>query len=271
METLNLNTLASSLPTAQQKAEQELLNNFKAAALSITTLYRSSRQNAKRAYNAGYAAACQDLLTMIQQGVSVGGLGKPNVPAVSSNNPLSSSSLPTPSSPVLTASNHPPEPTTPSPPFAPVNTQRPTQRSSKPRVALKGEPSASYTHFPTIPSTPVFNFVPETITPVNPLPSFSETPTVPAAGMKRRHAMMMMLDTTSSPATTGSMSVTQTPSTGNSPLPQSTMPNSSRRRTKSTRGQQQQLQNQNINLIQPSAEAMDIEDDGRERKRVARR
>jgi hypothetical protein len=42
-----------------------------AAALSITTLYRSSRQNSKRAYNAGYAAACQDLLTMIQQGVSL--------------------------------------------------------------------------------------------------------------------------------------------------------------------------------------------------------
>lgn len=29
METLNLNTLANSLPTAQQKAEQELLNDFK--------------------------------------------------------------------------------------------------------------------------------------------------------------------------------------------------------------------------------------------------
>jgi hypothetical protein len=29
METLNLNTLANSLPTAQQKADQELLNNFK--------------------------------------------------------------------------------------------------------------------------------------------------------------------------------------------------------------------------------------------------
>lgn len=103
MESLNLNTLATSLPTAQQKAEQELLNNFKgtnffyqtilnmknnffrkAAALSITTLYRSSRQNAKRAHNAGYAAACQDLLTMIQQGVSVGGLGNP-MPSSSSD------------------------------------------------------------------------------------------------------------------------------------------------------------------------------------------
>jgi len=42
----------------------------KAAALSITNLYRSSRSTSKRAYNSGYAAACADLLQMIQQGVS---------------------------------------------------------------------------------------------------------------------------------------------------------------------------------------------------------
>ncbi|KAK2460430.1 hypothetical protein APHAL10511_007595 [Amanita phalloides] len=70
----SLNSLASSLPTAHQKAEQELLNNFKSAALSITTLYRSSRETSKRAYDAGYAAACQDLLNMIQHGVSAGGI-----------------------------------------------------------------------------------------------------------------------------------------------------------------------------------------------------
>lgn len=33
MESLNLNTLVSSLPTAQQNAEKELLNNFKGATL----------------------------------------------------------------------------------------------------------------------------------------------------------------------------------------------------------------------------------------------
>jgi hypothetical protein len=43
--------------------------------LSITTLYRSSRKNSKRAYNAGYAAACQDLLNFIQQGVSASDVG----------------------------------------------------------------------------------------------------------------------------------------------------------------------------------------------------
>lgn len=41
-----------------------------AAALSLTTLYRSSKTASKRAYNAGYSAACHDLLSMIQQGVS---------------------------------------------------------------------------------------------------------------------------------------------------------------------------------------------------------
>lgn len=43
-----------------------------AAALSITTLYKSSLRTSKRAYHAGYSAACQDLLLMIQQGVSAG-------------------------------------------------------------------------------------------------------------------------------------------------------------------------------------------------------
>ena len=41
-----------------------------AAAFSVATLYKTSRRTTKRAYNAGYAAACQDLLAMIQQGVS---------------------------------------------------------------------------------------------------------------------------------------------------------------------------------------------------------
>jgi hypothetical protein len=45
-------------------------NNNKAAALSITNLYRSSRSTSKRAYNSGYAAACADLMQMIQQSVS---------------------------------------------------------------------------------------------------------------------------------------------------------------------------------------------------------
>ncbi|EPQ55543.1 hypothetical protein GLOTRDRAFT_40760 [Gloeophyllum trabeum ATCC 11539] len=71
LQSLNMNTLASSLPPSNlANAEKDLMDKFKAAALSITTLYRSSRATSKKAYNAGYAAACQDLLLMIQQGVS---------------------------------------------------------------------------------------------------------------------------------------------------------------------------------------------------------
>ncbi|KAJ7253671.1 hypothetical protein B0H12DRAFT_1017455, partial [Mycena haematopus] len=71
-ESLNLNSLVSSLPahSLNASAEKELLDNFKAAALSITTLYRSSRHASKRAYNGGYAAACRDLMEMLQLGVS---------------------------------------------------------------------------------------------------------------------------------------------------------------------------------------------------------
>ena len=43
--------------------------------MSITTLYRSSLNTSKKAYNAGYAAACQDMLDVIQQGVSDRGAG----------------------------------------------------------------------------------------------------------------------------------------------------------------------------------------------------
>ncbi|KIK68699.1 hypothetical protein GYMLUDRAFT_116621, partial [Collybiopsis luxurians FD-317 M1] len=88
---LNLNTLENSLPSTQN-AEKELLNNFKAAALSITTLYRSSRQASKRAFNAGYASACNDILLMIQQGVSVEGLQHNHASSGSRSNTGSSSS-----------------------------------------------------------------------------------------------------------------------------------------------------------------------------------
>ena len=50
--------------------EHILTQSSAAAALSLTTLYRSSKTASKRAYNAGYSAACHDLLNMIQQGVS---------------------------------------------------------------------------------------------------------------------------------------------------------------------------------------------------------
>ncbi|KIY64979.1 hypothetical protein CYLTODRAFT_380157 [Cylindrobasidium torrendii FP15055 ss-10] len=73
MDSIDLQTLASSLPNAHQQAEAELTNNFKAAALSITTLYRSSKEASKKAHDAGYAKACCDLMQMIQRGVSADG------------------------------------------------------------------------------------------------------------------------------------------------------------------------------------------------------
>ena len=41
-----------------------------AAAQCLTSLYRSGQQASKRAYDAGYVSACEDLLAMIQHGVS---------------------------------------------------------------------------------------------------------------------------------------------------------------------------------------------------------
>ena len=70
-----------------------------------------------------------------------------------------------------------------------------------------------------------------------------------SAGAKRRHAMMMMLDQ-AAPSEPAASTSTGTP----------------RRRTKSTRGSAAGgSQNQNAESM------MDIEEDGRERKRVARR
>ncbi|KAI5115925.1 hypothetical protein M0805_004037 [Coniferiporia weirii] len=71
MESLNMNTLVKTLPSsAIAKAEQDTMDKFKAAALSLTTLYRSSQQASKRHFDAGYLSALDDLLAVIQHGVS---------------------------------------------------------------------------------------------------------------------------------------------------------------------------------------------------------
>ncbi|KAF8963233.1 hypothetical protein BDZ97DRAFT_1821176 [Flammula alnicola] len=347
MESLNLNTLVNSLPTAQQNAEKELLNDFKAAALSITTLYRSSRKNSKRAYNAGYATACQDMLNFIQQGVSAsdigqllsgssqsvegGGMtigrvmdwtearldaikareeeededeerekdkerarppagapvavpvvtkpeGRKQVPLVSRNTnhqPKDAAvSLPTPNSPVAHSSTQPPsEPSSPSPP--PSSTlSRTGSRPTKVRPAPTKEsfnPTVQPTHF--TPSTFLSEPFPSTPSSV----PFPETPIVIGAGAKRRHAVMMMLDSNSptisiggpssagsSPGITGGNHAGTYSSNAGSSL--------SKRRTRSSRNLSQlQAHNPNISVIQMAPEDMDVEEDGRERKRVARR
>ncbi|KAF5378590.1 hypothetical protein D9615_007105 [Tricholomella constricta] len=336
MESLNLHTLANSLPTAQQNAEKELSNNFKAAALSITTLYRSSRKNSKRAYNAGYAAACQDLLTMIQQGVSLnpsasshdpeqGGMtigrvmdwtearleaiksreeeedeeeerekekegGRSKAPttvagpkpdnktvkvtSASTSHPKDQpASLPTPNSPPSQLHGQlPSEPSSPSPP--PHATLRPIQRPIRSRPSGKGELSTSYTN----PVAGGLDFITDGLSSPPPSSASSSDISIPiAAGAKRRHAMMMMLDSSTPPVTIGSSSTPHSSATGVGNSVNSGNHGSgslaSRRRTRSSRNLAlQQNQNQNLNLSQTTSDAMDVEDDnGRERKRVARR
>ncbi|OJA08712.1 hypothetical protein AZE42_08890 [Rhizopogon vesiculosus] len=347
MESLDLNGLAKSLPAANfEKAEKELLNNFKSAALSITTLYRSSRHASKRAYNAGYATACQDLMSMIQQGVSTGG-----VTLSGSNNPAGDvmtigrimdwiearmeavkareeeededeerekekergrGSVPTRRSdtnkdspardvfpgdaarnPVQTASSSridnqtpAPAPLTPHSPFTVHNSNVPNRQSSptpsavpppRPsthppithRASKSRAPSAKKDNPESFPIAPItaclapsentFRIPPvTTTTSVTGEPAFSDY----TAGAKRRHAVMMMLDSSTSGATESS-------SQGSSVSNITSASGNTRRRTRSSRtstlnNNHQQIQN---NL----GDAMEVEDEGRERKRVARR
>ncbi|KAG2143734.1 hypothetical protein DEU56DRAFT_248568 [Suillus clintonianus] len=348
---LDLNGLAKSLPAANfEKAEKDLLNNFKAAALSITTLYRSSRHASKRAYNAGYATACQDLMSMIQQGVSTGGvaLSGSNNPAgdvmtigrimdwiearmeavkareeeededeererekerargsVPASRPdTNKGSTPRdvftgdttrntvqsgPSSSRLEQQNAAPAPLTPHSPFT-VNTPNVPNRQSSPTpsavpparqsshpyagqrpyksraLGAKKDNSEPFPAGPPItacltPSENLFRMSPVTAaTSVTGDPAFSDY----TAGAKRRHAVMMMLDSSASSGATesssqgSSVSSTITSTSGNA-----------RRRTRSSRASvlgASHTQTQNS-----LGDAMDVEDEGRERKRVARR
>jgi hypothetical protein len=356
MESLNLNTLASSLPTANlQNAEKDLLNNFKAAALSITTLYRSSRHTSKRAYNAGYAAACQDLLLMIQQGVSVGGIssshdsegggmtigkvmdwiearleaiksreeeededeerekerererGKPststsaavtvktdqvvkatiNPPSVVSQSTSNrqkekaASMPPTPNSPRShVAAPMSSQPSSPSPPPGPASrAQHMSIRPSKSRSSFVKDPSFMTPNTPSLNAPCLHNGF--SFSPATPTPAQGEHAGLPIpTGAKRRHAVMMMLESASSPVSLGGSSPD-----AHAPLSSnfggvtnglaSMAAGAGRRRTRSARGHHtnHQSQNQNANVhSQQVAEAMDVEEDsGRERKRIARR
>jgi hypothetical protein len=100
------------------------------------------------------------------------------------------------------------------------------------------------------------------------------------AGAKRRHSVMMMLDSTSSPvdlsigvdSPPGSTSHPPTNMNTGSGATSTTTP-SGRRRTRSARGSHNHshVQTVHVNGNQQGVEAMDVEEDGRERKRVARR
>ncbi|KAF8600943.1 hypothetical protein BDV93DRAFT_525018 [Ceratobasidium sp. AG-I] len=67
----SLSLLSESLPNAKLvSAERDMSNDFKAAAQSLASFYKSSRQTVKHAHDAGYAACLQDMLQFIQTGLS---------------------------------------------------------------------------------------------------------------------------------------------------------------------------------------------------------
>ncbi|KAI0665546.1 hypothetical protein C8Q78DRAFT_1064425 [Trametes maxima] len=317
MESLNLNNLASSLPSSSYaNAEKELTNNFRAAALSLTTLYRSSKTASKRAYNAGYATACHDLLNMIQQGVStdvdagrevtIGRImdyiearleaikareeeedEEEERAAKAGPSPGVSVPKPKPSSPTLPPARTrdpvpaaPPTPYTPSTldtsrlhaapalasptpaivPLRPVSAPiQPFSRASKARLM----PSANPKDLSSIPlpsaATAPFSFAPPAVTDVT-VPSMGtlldDAPALAMPLKRRREAMAADVPPPSGVAA-------DSPQGG---------AGTSRRRTRSSRGDQHghghgmPLQQQ----AQPT-EAMDVEEEGPQRKRVARR
>ncbi|KAH9926660.1 uncharacterized protein BXZ73DRAFT_102915 [Epithele typhae] len=316
MESLNLNNLVNSLPSSSYaNAEKELSNNFKAAALSLTTLFRTSKTASKRAYNAGYSAACHDLLSMIQQGVSadadpsrevtigrimdyiearleaiksreeeeeeedererVARAGPTSVAASApASAPASASAPPKPAHAV--SAPKPPSPTlppvrreqAPPTPYTPTETTRPflppalsptpslftsrsaplmsnTTTSPLPLRASKSRLVSSLATNPKelssipLPSSPVpFTFEPITL----------GTPPAEVASMKRRRESAADAVVAASPEVQAA--------------------GTSRRRTRSWRGENQQHQH---SAGSQSGDAMDVEEEGPQRKRVARR
>jgi hypothetical protein len=87
--------------------------------------------------------------------------------------------------------------------------------------------------------------------------------------------VMMMLDSSSTPISIGDPSIVSSPGAGSmnaGTYMGGAGANIGKRRTRSSRNLSQiQTQNQNINVLQVSPEPMDVEEDGRERKRAARR
>ncbi|CAK9786773.1 unnamed protein product [Cutaneotrichosporon oleaginosum] len=60
---MDLSSLDTTLPPALADAERDMGDKFRAAAMSITQLYKSSLGYTKQAYQAGYSAALADVLS----------------------------------------------------------------------------------------------------------------------------------------------------------------------------------------------------------------
>ncbi|KAJ2936058.1 hypothetical protein H1R20_g1037, partial [Candolleomyces eurysporus] len=196
---------------------------------------------------------------------------KSSANAAASSSRISVPTLPTPRSPQ--AISLPPEPSSPSPP--PSTTLRPTHQQRHPKIRTPGKTE------PVIPFVTQSSNIPPAAEPfTTPTPSsitFPEPPMVIGTGGKRRHAVMMMMDSTVPTSVSASPALSIGGAHGGAPGLglNATGSHTSRRRTRSTRnlGHAMQPSNQNFNIAaaQASAEAMEVEEDGRERKRVARR
>ncbi|KAH8832050.1 hypothetical protein DL96DRAFT_1812780 [Flagelloscypha sp. PMI_526] len=223
----SLTTLVTSLPgpsQSQQQAEKELSEKFKGAALALTTLYKSSRDQSKRAYDAGYEAACRDVLAILQAEAANADVSRhvskwleARIDAVKGED-ASEEDEDEPSKPA-------PPPQTSSP------SANRTGRTNSPTVTSRATPWTPLLPVPPahLPSTDTFTFPP--------LPEHA-----PIVGTKRRHAVMLFDGAPTAGASTTTPSVRR---------------DRGRRRTRSARD----LENS----------GMDIDEDGRERKRVARR
>ncbi|KAK8846873.1 hypothetical protein IAR55_005963 [Kwoniella newhampshirensis] len=69
---MDLSNLSSTLPPGLADAERDMGDKFRAAALSITNLYKSSLSYTKQAYNAGYSSALADVLSTVQSSIGAG-------------------------------------------------------------------------------------------------------------------------------------------------------------------------------------------------------
>jgi len=326
-----MKTLANSLPNSAN-AEKQLMDNFKAAALSITTLYRSSLDTSKQSYSAGYATCLQDILHFLEAGVSVSGnageemtIGRvmdwiearleaiksteeeeeedrlkdgpskaaqdeaakddrerrvrrtTNPPATAqprllrrskdnlheishSQQPATASQqTPSPRAPAGSSSPriHSPSPPPPPPPSRPVRTRRGLKE-----VGPTGIHSNADSVFPILPPTSsALSFFSDTVSPLS---------AAAVVGSKRRHAVMIAdsPDSFNAPTTT----TTTTASSANPGVHAGLRRKRGRERRDRDRDREMLYQGPlgtNSNTAQ--GEDMEVEEDGRERKRVARR
>jgi hypothetical protein len=252
----------------EEKERSRSGNNTAASAASVSTSKPSATAKSGTPDNVATTSRHKDHVRRIAPST-------PNLPTDQFSQHHRVTLPPTPHSPLNPRAHLPSHspPASPSPPSTPLHTIRslhnlPSNRPSKARVTFPSAVAADSVKFRvgaagsgvSAEDTYGMDFV--------------------GAGAKRRHSVMMMLDSTSSPV---DLSIGMESSPGSTSHPPtnmntgsgatSTITPSGRRRTRSARGSHNHghVQTVHANGNQQSVEAMDVEEDGRERKRVARR